>query len=90
MARLPSRGSSPPPIGPANSAGDAATAEIQAAEGQLAARQKEVDAEKKDLASELAVVEAELAKALDARTTLIAGIDKRVVALFEQIGRAHV
>ncbi len=67
--------------------GDAVTAEIKAAETQLSAKQKEIDAEKKALTGELAEVEDSLAKALAARTTLVAGLDARIVGLFEQVGK---
>ena len=69
--------------------GDALAAEIKKAEQALAAMQKEVEAEKKALAEELAAVGAALAQATEGRAAVIAGMEPRLVALFEQVARAR-
>jgi len=68
---------------------DALAAEIKKAEQALAALQKEVEADKKALAAELAVVETAFAKATEQRTIVIAAMEQRLVALFEQVARAR-
>lgn len=66
---------------------DEITVVVKQAEATLAARKKEIDAEKKEMTDDLAVIEAELAKASDARALVIKEIDPRVLSLFEQVAR---
>ena len=68
---------------------DTLTADIKKAEGVLAAQQKEIDAEKKELAEDLAVVEAEIKRANDARAALLGALDRRLLSLYEQVGKAR-
>jgi uncharacterized protein len=67
--------------------GDAFAAEISRLEADMAAQQKEVDTEKRALAAELSAVEASLAQASQARTALLAQMEPRLIALFEQVAR---
>jgi predicted nucleic acid-binding Zn-ribbon protein len=68
---------------------DALAAEIKKAEQALAVQQKEVEAEKKAMAEELATVETALSQATERRATVIAAMEPRLVALFEQVARAR-
>ncbi len=68
---------------------DALAAEIKKAEQALAVQQKEVDAEKKTMAEELATVETALSQATEQRSAVIAAMEPRLVALFEQVARAR-
>ena len=68
---------------------DAVAADLKQAETALSARQKEIEAEKKDLAQELTVVEAELARASDTRAGLVAQIEPRLIALFQQVSKVR-
>ena len=68
---------------------DALAAEIKKAEQTLAVQQKEVEAEKKAMAEELATVETALSQATERRATVIAAMEPRLVALFEQVARAR-
>jgi uncharacterized protein len=69
--------------------GDALAAEIKQAETVLAARRKEVEAEKKALAAELAATGQALSEATAARASLVAGLPKPLLALFEQVSKAR-
>ena len=68
---------------------DALAAEVKKAEQALAVQQKEVEAEKKAMAEELATVETALSQATEQRATVIAAMEPRLVALFEQVARAR-
>jgi len=68
---------------------DALTADIKKVEQALAIQQKEVESQKKALASELTAVEAALARATEQRTAVIAAMEPRLVALFEQVARVR-
>jgi len=68
---------------------DALAAEIKKAEQALAVQQKEVEAEKKAMAEELATVETALSQATEQRATVIAAMEPRLVALFDQVARAR-
>ena len=68
---------------------DALAAEIKKAEQALAVQQKEVEAEKKAMAEELATVETALSQATEQRAAVIAAMEPRLVALFEQVARAR-
>ncbi len=68
---------------------DALAAEIKKAEQTLAVQQKEVEADRKAMAEELATVETALAQATDQRAKVIAAMEPRLVALFEQVARAR-
>jgi predicted nucleic acid-binding Zn-ribbon protein len=68
---------------------DVIAADITQAEAALAALEKEVGAEKAALANELAGVEAALAKATRDRETVLANLEPRLLALFEQVSRAR-
>ena len=61
----------------------------QRAETTLAAQQKAVAAEKKTLVQELASVEAALTEASQARAALLAEMEPRLIALFEQVARVR-
>jgi predicted nucleic acid-binding Zn-ribbon protein len=52
-------------------------------------QQKEVEAEKKAMAEELATVETALSQATEQRAKVIAAMEPRLVALFEQVARAR-
>jgi uncharacterized protein len=68
---------------------DGIAAELKTAEAALAADQKAIDAEKKELAQELSTVEASLAKVTAAKTEMLQSLDKRVVALFDQVAKVR-
>jgi predicted nucleic acid-binding Zn-ribbon protein len=68
---------------------DALTAEIKKVEQALAVQQKEVEAHKEAMAEELATVETALSEATKQRATVIAAMEPRLVALFEQVARAR-
>jgi predicted nucleic acid-binding Zn-ribbon protein len=68
---------------------DAIAADVKQAEAALAAAQKEVDAEKKELAADLVATEAALAKATATRSELVAQLEPRLLALFEQVSKAR-
>ena len=68
---------------------DALAAEIKKGEQALAVQQKEVEAERKAMAEELATVETALSQATERRATVIAAMEPRLVALFEQVARAR-
>jgi predicted nucleic acid-binding Zn-ribbon protein len=68
---------------------DALAADIKQAEAALAVQQKDVDAEKKVLAEELSSVEASMRQATEKRTALLAALDKRLLALYEQVAKAR-
>jgi predicted nucleic acid-binding Zn-ribbon protein len=68
---------------------DAVTADVKAAESALAAKKKEIEEEKKILSTELAAVEAALKKASDSRAEVVAQIDPRLLARFEQVAKAR-
>jgi hypothetical protein len=68
---------------------DVIAADIKAAEAILAAQEKDVAAEKAALAAELGVDEAALAKASQARNALLANLEPRLLALFEQVSRVR-
>lgn len=70
-------------------ADDEITAEVKKAETAMAARKKQIDAEKRELTDDLAVTEAQLAKASEARALVIKEIDPRVLSLFEQVAKAR-
>jgi uncharacterized protein len=60
---------------------------VKTAESALASRQKEVDAAKKELADDLTYLQSSLAQAGTGRDTIIAEMDPRVRALFEQVAK---
>ena len=68
---------------------DAVAAEIKKAEQALAVKQKEVDTEKTAMGEELATVESALTQASAQRAALIAAMEPRLIALFEQVARAR-
>jgi hypothetical protein len=68
---------------------DSLAVDVKQVEAALAAQQKEVDAEKKALAQELAVVEESLKQAIAERATLLGGIEKKLVSLYDQVARAR-
>src|SRR5687767_13912401 len=68
---------------------DSLAIDVKQVEAALAAQQKEIDAEKKELAQELAVVEESLKQAIVERATLLAGIEKKLVSLYDQVARAR-
>src|SRR5688500_18656205 len=55
---------------------DTLAADISQAETALAAQQKEIDAEKKEVTEELASVEAAMAKATEAKTAVLAALER--------------
>ena len=68
---------------------DVLAADVAKAETALAAQQKAVGAEKKTLEQELASVEAALTEASQARASLLAEMEPRLIALFEQVARVR-
>jgi len=68
---------------------DTVTADLKAAEAAFAETQKVLDGEKAMLAEDLAGFEADLKKAIDSRATIVAELEPRVLALFEQVGRVR-
>ena len=68
---------------------DAIAADIKQAESVLAAQEKEVGAIKADLAKELATEQETLAKASQQRESLLASLNPRLLALFEQVSRVR-
>ena len=68
---------------------DELTAEIKKAEGLLAAQQKEIEAEKKALTEELSTVEAAMTRATEAKTAVLAALDRPILALYGQVSKAR-
>ena len=68
---------------------DVITADITQADTALATEQKAVDAEKTTLRQELASAEAALTEASQARQSLLAEMEPRLIALFDQVARAR-
>jgi len=68
---------------------DAIAADIKQAEAALAVQKKEVDEEKRALKQELATMEASLAQASQGRAALLADIEPRLIALYEQVARVR-
>jgi uncharacterized protein len=68
---------------------DVLIADVKKAETALAAQKKDMETEKKVLAEDLALEEARLAKATEARAALVKDIEPRLMALFEQVARAR-
>ncbi len=68
---------------------DAISADIKQAEAVLAAQQKEVAAVKADLERELAVDQETLARASQQREAVLASLNPRLLALFEQVSRVR-
>jgi hypothetical protein len=64
---------------------DGIAADVKQAESVFAARRKEIEAEKKQMTDELAVVEASLKAATDARTDLLRQVNPQLLATFEQV-----
>ena len=68
---------------------DQLTAEVKQAETARAARKKVVDAEKADLTKELTTVEQTLTDTTAARSALVAALEPRLIALFEQVAKVR-
>lgn len=68
---------------------DVIAADIAAAEAAFAAQQKDVDAEKTALGQELASLEATLTEASQARGKVLAEMEPRLIALFEQVAKVR-
>ena len=68
---------------------DQITIEIKHAEAALAAQQKQVDTEKTTLARELTETQGALDAATSTRAELIAQLEPRLVALYNQVGKAR-
>ncbi len=68
---------------------DVLAADIAAAEAAFAAQRKEIEAAKKALSDEIGGIEASLAEASRARGELLAQMDPRLVATFEQVSRVR-
>jgi len=68
---------------------DVIAAETKQAEVELATQRKAVDAEKTTLGRELASVEAAYTEASRARALLLAEMEPRLIALFEQVARVR-
>jgi predicted nucleic acid-binding Zn-ribbon protein len=68
---------------------DAITADIKSAEAALAVQQKEIDAERAALEQELGVVQKRLDEVTVKRTAVLAEIDKRIIAKFDQVAKAR-
>jgi predicted nucleic acid-binding Zn-ribbon protein len=68
---------------------DTIAMDVKEAETALAALQKELDGLKKELGEELAIAEASIAKASDARAELATALAPATLALFEQVAKAR-
>lgn len=68
---------------------DAIAVDVKQAEAACATELKAIEAEKKDLTTELASVEKTLTDAIARREALVPTIDKRVIALFDQIAKVR-
>lgn len=68
---------------------DQLTADVKKAETAKAAEKKTVDADKATLAAELAADEKKLAEKTAARTALVASLEPRLMALFEQVAKVR-
>ena len=68
---------------------DTIAIEVKEAETEFAAQQKAIDAQKKELADDLASVEAQLARATEARAALVKDLPAPLLALFEQVAKAR-
>ena len=68
---------------------DVIAAEITQVESALATRRQEVDADKTTLGQALVSTEATLAQATQTRALLLAEMEPRLIALFEQVARAR-
>jgi predicted nucleic acid-binding Zn-ribbon protein len=69
---------------------DELTAEVKRTEGELAAVQKSVDADRRTLASELAELKQVIERVEVERTSVIRGLDPKVLATFEAVAsRRH-
>jgi predicted nucleic acid-binding Zn-ribbon protein len=68
---------------------DTLAADVKKAESVFAARRKEIEAEKKLMTDELAIVEASMKTATDARTALLSQVDPKLVATFEHVARVR-
>jgi predicted nucleic acid-binding Zn-ribbon protein len=68
---------------------DVIATDIKQADTALATQRKDVDAEKTTLSREIVSVEAALAEASQARASLLAEMEPRLIALFEQVARAR-
>ena len=67
--------------------GDGTAAEVKQAEAALAAQRMQVEAEKTAISAELAVLDASLSTAVASRAALVAGLEPRLLALFEQVAK---
>jgi uncharacterized protein len=68
---------------------DTVAADVKEAEAAFAAQQKVIEAQKKEMTEELAHLEADLQRATEARAALVSEMDKRTMALFEQVSKAR-
>lgn len=68
---------------------DVIAADIKQADAALATQQKEADAEKQMLGQELASMEAALTEASRTRESVLADMEPRLLALFEQVAKAR-
>jgi len=66
---------------------DELTAEVKRTEGELAGVQKAVDADRRALASEVAELKQVIERVGHERTSLISGLDPKVLATFEAVAR---
>jgi predicted nucleic acid-binding Zn-ribbon protein len=66
---------------------DELTAEVRRTEGALATVQKTVDADRRALAAEVAELKQVIERATIERTSLIGGLDPKVLATFEAVAR---
>jgi predicted nucleic acid-binding Zn-ribbon protein len=62
---------------------------IKEAETTFAARRKEIEAEKQELTAEIVTLERTLAMATQQRDALLADLNPRLVAMFEQVSRVR-
>jgi uncharacterized protein len=70
-------------------AADVIAADVKQAEAVFAARRREIEAAKQQLGDELIALESALKTATEARAALIAEIDPRLLATFDQVARAR-
>ena len=68
---------------------DAIEAAVKSAESALVSRKKEVEAAKTELTADLTYLQTSLTQAVGSRDALIADMDPRVRALFEQVAKSR-
>jgi predicted nucleic acid-binding Zn-ribbon protein len=68
---------------------DGLTADVKKTEAARVAMRKAVEAEKAAMAADVAATEISMAQAIAARAALVAGLEPRLLGLFEQVAKAR-